>query len=116
MTRYPADDAVVLDIGGDVGALVLYTDEGLLGAELDVTSGGRATHTSIRRRRVGGREVICGVYPQLRAGRYTVWGVDGEEIGTVDIEGGRVCELQTSSRRAASSAASAPATATPAAT
>lgn len=56
---------LVLDIGGDVGALVLYADESYLGAEIDLTPAGTPrnhhVHTVIRRR-APAREVVAGVW------------------------------------------------------
>jgi hypothetical protein len=89
-------ESLVLDIGGDVGALVLYAKESLLGTEIDVTPTGQARshhiHTMIRRRRSVDHDFVAGVFPELRQGEYTVWGVDGEPLATVRIFGGRVTE------------------------
>ncbi len=91
-------ESLVLDIGGEVGALVLYADEACLGLEIDVTPVGQPrshhTHTMIRRRRAVDREFVAGVYPELRAGAYTVWGIDGEELAELRIAGGRVTEFE----------------------
>src|SRR5271170_3391997 len=58
-------DALVLDIGEDIGALILYAEEGCLGQEIDLTPIGAPRshhmHTMIRRRRGVGREFIVGV-------------------------------------------------------
>jgi hypothetical protein len=90
-------EALVLDIGGEVGALVLYAEEACLGLEIDVTPAGAPRshhmHTMIRRRRAADREFIAGVYPELVEGTYTVWGMDGLPLGEVDIAGGRVSEF-----------------------
>jgi hypothetical protein len=87
---------LVLDIGGDVGALVLYADESYLGAEIDLTTAGMPrnhhVHTVIRRRRAPAREFVAGVYPELAAGVYTVWDLEGEALGDITITGGRVTE------------------------
>lgn len=102
--RSGPDDALVLDIGGDIGALVLYADECLIGREIDLTPASehvQGVHTAIRRRRANGADVVCGVYPQLLAGRYTVCGVAGSPIGTVVIEGGRVTEVDAADCRSA---------------
>jgi hypothetical protein len=70
-TAGPAD-ALVLDIGGSVGALVLYADPSCLGIEIDLTPVGAPRshhmHTMIRRRRAVDREFIAGVYPELLEG------------------------------------------------
>ena len=89
-------EALVLDIGGDIGALVLYADEACLGQEIDLSPAGMSrshhTHTMIRRRRAVNRQFIAGVYPELRAGSYTIWGLDGEALADVTITGGSVTE------------------------
>lgn len=92
-------EALVLDIGDDIGALVLYADESCLGMEIDLTPIGAPRshhlHTMIRRRRAVDREFIAGVYPELVEGVYTVWGIDGLPLGQVTIEGGRVSEFRS---------------------
>jgi hypothetical protein len=91
-------DALVLDIGGDVGALILFADESCLGQEVDVTPAGAPRshhmHTMIRRRRATGKDFIAGVYPELREGLYTIWGIGhGGPLGEVAIVGGQVSEF-----------------------
>ena len=99
-------DALVLDIGGNVGALVLYSDEACLGLEIDLTPAGAPRshhmHTMIRRRRAVDREFIAGVYPELVEGTYTVWGVDDRPLGEVTIVGGQVSEFDSGSCRSPS--------------
>jgi hypothetical protein len=91
-------DALVLDIGDGVGALVLYATEASLGHEIDVTPIGMPRshhmHTLIRRRRANNRDIFAGVYPELSEGRYTIWGLgDSGPIGDVAILGGKVAEF-----------------------
>ncbi len=92
-------EALVLDIGDDIGALVLYADESCLGLEIDLTPVGAPRshhiHTMIRRRRAVDREFIAGVYPELVEGTYTVWGIDGLPLGVVTIKGGTVGEFRS---------------------
>jgi hypothetical protein len=91
-------EALVLDIGGSVGAVILYADEACLGQEIDLTPAGSPRthhlHTLIRRRRALDRELIAGVYAEVEAGDYTVWGLDGEPLGVVVVAGGQVTEFQ----------------------
>jgi hypothetical protein len=91
-------EALLLDIGGDTGALVLYADEACLGQEIDLTPVGQPRshhmHTMIRRRRAVAQEFTAGVYAELRAGSYTVWGLDGEPLGETTITGGEVSEFR----------------------
>ncbi|MBF6557095.1 MAG: hypothetical protein IVW52_13185 [Acidimicrobiales bacterium] len=90
-------ESLVLDIGDDIGALILYADESCLGREIDVTPVGHPhshqIHTMIRRRRSVDSEFIAGVYPELRQGTYTVWGLDEGALAEVTIGGGRITEL-----------------------
>jgi hypothetical protein len=101
-TEGPAE-ALVLDIGGNVGALVLYAEEACLGLEIDLTPEGAPRshhmHTMIRRRRAVDREFIAGVYPELDEGTYTVWGIDDRPLGEVTIVGGRVSEFHSGNCR-----------------
>jgi hypothetical protein len=90
-------ESLILDIGGDVGALVLYADASCLGQEIDITRAGlprsHHTHTMIRRRRSLDKELVAGVYPELESGTYTVWGLDGNALAEVVIDGGQVTEF-----------------------
>jgi hypothetical protein len=99
-------DALVLDIGGSVGALVLYSDETCLGLEIDLTPAGAPRshhmHTMIRRRRAVDREFIAGVYPELVEGVYTVWGIDDRPLGEVSVVGGQVSEFHSGNCRSPS--------------
>jgi len=86
-----------VDIGGDFGALVVYTGEHLLGEEVEIASVGLSpryeTHTVIRRRRTDTTELMVGVYPDVPAGRYIVWDAAHETAAEVVVEAGRVSEL-----------------------
>src|SRR5579859_5047233 len=75
-TRHHTEQ-VVLDIGGDVGALVLYTPPEFHGREIEVSPIGddtRRVHTAALERSAGGRTMFAAVYPELRAGTYHIWG------------------------------------------
>jgi|SRR5579864_4640375 len=66
-------ETVVLDIGEDVGALVLYTPATLHGAEIEVSPmGGNAprVHSAVLERSVQGRVLYAATYPELAAGDY----------------------------------------------
>jgi hypothetical protein len=91
-------EALVLDIGGDIGALIVFTDETCLGKEIDLTPAGvprsHHVHTMVRRRRAVARDVVAGVYPHVPQGIYTVWGLEGTgPLGRVAVAGGRVSEF-----------------------
>ena len=87
----------MLNIGGDIGALILYTDEALEGLEIDVSLLDEPTyrpHTEILRRVVGGRTFWAGVYSELKQGDYRLWydAADDRPLAFT-IAGGAVTEL-----------------------
>jgi hypothetical protein len=80
---------VVLDIGGDVGALMLRTPLSMEGSEIDLTPDDEflpRTHSAVRERNVGSERTYAAVYPNLKAGMYTVEG----SMQRVSIVGGTV--------------------------
>jgi len=88
--------SVVLDIGDDVGALVLYTPPAHAGREVEVSPAGdqgRRIHTGVLLRRVGSRTFYAAVYPALRAGVWRIWTDDPSVPDRVIIDGGAVTEL-----------------------
>jgi len=83
---------VVLDIGGDVGALVLHVPPALDGHEIDLDPEDVTlphTHSAVRERRLTGGSSYAAVYPSLKAGSYTVEG----SAQRIDIIGGQVTEV-----------------------
>jgi hypothetical protein len=75
---------VVLDIGGDVGALVVVAPTALVGAEVEVAPAGSRQghhpHAAVVRRPVRGGELPSLVFAELTAGRYEL-----TEKGTTDV-------------------------------
>ncbi|HKC73628.1 MAG TPA: hypothetical protein VKF37_05435 [Chloroflexota bacterium] len=68
--------SIVLDIGQDIGALIVYTSPALRGREIEVSPTGNAarrTHTEVLERTVVGRTVWAAVFPALAAGDYSLW-------------------------------------------
>ena len=85
---------MVLDIGDDRGALVVYLDRRRIGTELHVRRHGDAatTHTGVWERRLGRSTPVAAVFPSLTAGTYTIVGDDGGGWATVVIGDGAVTE------------------------
>jgi hypothetical protein len=86
----------VLDIGGNIGALILYTDEQRDREEIDIVNllhPDRGTHSQVHRRTANGRTIWAAVYPQLSAGTYRLRRADTAADDVVTIEGGRITEL-----------------------
>jgi hypothetical protein len=90
--------AVLLDIGGDIGALVVEMPAEMVDVEIEIrpTEGGAAApghhpHVAVVARRVGTGTVPSLVYPELRTGSYELYekGSDRVEM-TAHVEGGSV--------------------------
>ena len=84
---------VVLELGADVGALVLYTPAELDGREIEISrdeAGARRTHSQVRPRHMTTRTRYAAVYPDLAAGPYTIWADEQNPAGRVVITGGLV--------------------------
>jgi hypothetical protein len=89
------EGATVLDIGADVGALVLYASADLVGAEIEISpvgEPGRRKHVAVHTRHFPGGTAHAAVYPDLPTGSYELWAADGSVALTVAIEGGTVAE------------------------
>jgi len=87
---------VVLDIGGDVGALVVHTSAQLDGAEIELARRGESrafVHTEVRERRLPEETVYAGVFPAVATGEYTLLGLAGRPDHEVTISSGRVTEV-----------------------
>lgn len=90
---------VVVDIGGDVGALVLHTEAELNGVEIEISpvgEDGDRQHVAVLPRAFGGRTAHAAVYPALAAGSYRLWQRDGLPTEVIAITGGRVSEVSWS--------------------
>jgi hypothetical protein len=112
--------AVVLDIGGDVGALIVSAPEALLGAEIEICPAGRRSgppdeggdwwdgqwrhdhhhhhhghaawpHVAVLARPSPVGTEPAAVFPGLREGDYDLWlAPDGPTVLTVSVRGGAV--------------------------
>lgn len=86
---------IVLDIGQDVGALIVYTSPELRGREIEVSPKGNAahrTHTEVLERAFNGRIICAAVFASLAAGEYSLWR-DVLTDDDVTIVGGAVAEV-----------------------
>jgi hypothetical protein len=87
---------VVLDIGGNIGSLIIMTSAELAGAEIEISPVGHddvRTHIAIRERLAPGGTRWAGIFPGLQAGRYMVWDLTGKAASTVEVVGGQVSQL-----------------------
>jgi hypothetical protein len=88
---------VLLDIGGDVGALVISMPARLEGREVEVVRLGEdlavPTHVGVVARPTASGSRPTAVFPELEAGRYALRLLpDGRPELTVDVVGGLVVE------------------------
>ena len=103
----PRGGPVLVDIGGDVGALIVYLDDALEATELPIESlddPSLEMHTGVWRRPIGDRSVVVAVYPALLEGRYCI-NAPGTPSRELTVRGGAVTELDL--RRTSSGAPSA---------
>jgi len=96
--------SVVLNLGENIGALILEADASLLGAEieisradLDASDGGgdehahpHRTHSMVRERHTVPNPRYDAVYPDLEAGRYTIWRDADTPDAIITIVGGQI--------------------------
>jgi hypothetical protein len=70
---------VALDIGGDVGALIVHTGAELHGVEIEISPARddrRRSHKQVLERSIDGEPAFTAVFDGLPCGAYTLW-VDG---------------------------------------
>lgn len=84
--------SVILELGADVGALILYTPASLDGQEIEISRGGdrMRTHSRVRRRDIAGTTVYAAVYPHLPAGDYAIWRDNHSQAAAAAVTGGSV--------------------------
>lgn len=88
--------AVIADIGGDRGALVLRAPDAMAGAEIEVSRRGSdvRTHVAVLERRIGDERFFAAFYPSLPAGQYTIWKSDFRPACTATVVGGEVTTVE----------------------
>jgi hypothetical protein len=89
---------VVLGLGADTGALILYTGADLAGREIEISPadapGARRTHSCVRARHTAGSIQYAAVYPDLPAGPYTIWRDQTTPAAAVTVTGGHITICQ----------------------
>lgn len=95
--RHP--EQVVLDIGEDIGALIVHTDAGMVGVEVEISATGqddRRSHKDVLEREIDGRPAYTAVFDKIRQGTYTLWVDDVACERDVVVTGGAISELDWS--------------------
>ena len=90
--------SVLADIGGDVGAAILYVPARLAGLEIEIRPMGAdwdGTHTGVRERHVNGTVVWAAFFGSLAAGRYELRVREHPSRSTeLDVVGGEVAQAR----------------------
>jgi hypothetical protein len=90
------EGSVLMEVGGDIGGLVVYTPDGLAGLEIEIARRGDDrpfVHTEVRERQLPDGSIYAGVFPAVPAGEYTLIPVAALPALDVRVEGGHVAEL-----------------------
>ncbi len=99
----PHPEHVVLDIGGDMGALIVYTDPALHGVEIEISPAGddaRRSHKEVLERRAGAAPAFAAVFDRLADGAYTLWVAGTPRERAVRVRGGSIAEVDWRAREA----------------
>jgi hypothetical protein len=85
----------VLDIGGDIGAMIVTLHPEAAGSELHLRSHEASirVHTGVWRRGFGERVSTTAVFAELREGRYWVLDASGADLRQVEIRGGMLTSI-----------------------
>lgn len=92
--RHP--EFVVLEIGDDVGALILRTDPEMHGMEIEISAAGEdgfRSHKEVLERSINGEPAFTAVFDGLPGGAYTLWAADREPFRGVTVSGGGITQL-----------------------
>ena len=87
---------VVLEIGEDVGALIVHADHDLHGLEIEISPADddeHRSHKEVLERDAGGKPAYTAVFDQLPAGTYTLWSEAVPRLRGVLVPGGQIVEL-----------------------
>jgi hypothetical protein len=89
-------DSLVLDIGADIGALIIHTGPDLGEVEIEISPGHDPTtprsHNVVHARHNRHGTAHAAVFPSVRAGDYTIWHPDGGAKARVTVQGGQITE------------------------
>jgi hypothetical protein len=91
------EGTVVLDVGGLVGAAVIYTDPKLNGQEIEIAEEGtpwQGVHTGIRQRELRDEVIFAAVFGSIAAGDYQlrIKGVADGPVVSIRVPAGGVFE------------------------
>jgi hypothetical protein len=92
----PHPEPVVLDIGGDIGALVVYSDAEYVDTPVEVSPSGsddERFHQHVLERPMPDGTSYAAVFDKISEGRYTLWFHGEPRERDFEITGGAVAEV-----------------------
>jgi hypothetical protein len=96
-TAPASNDNLLLDIGGDTGALIIHAAADRDQAEIEISPAGDGTarsHNIVRRRESAGGAKYAAVFPAVPEGDYVIWRDADTPAGTVTVRGGTVASFR----------------------
>lgn len=93
----PHPEFVVLEIGPDLGALIVHTDANMHGVEIEISPSAddaQRSHKQVLERSVAGRPAFTAVFDQLAAGTYTLWTDGVARVRGVKVTSERIAKLR----------------------
>ncbi|HEU5475060.1 MAG TPA: hypothetical protein VFV67_30825 [Actinophytocola sp.] len=86
--------SILLDIGGDMGALIIHArpEQNELEIEISPGTGGARTHNQVHARQNWSGTSYSAVFPSVAAGEYVIWRDAGTPETSVTIRGGEITE------------------------
>ena len=88
---------VVLEIGDELGALIIHTTAEMHGVEIEISpsyADHQRSHKEVLERSVSGRPAFTAVFDGLSQGRYTLWTDGVARVRNVAVSGGEIAELR----------------------
>jgi hypothetical protein len=99
--RHP--EFVILEIGQDLGALIVRTPASMHGLEIEISPEGdddHRSHKQVLERTGGGESAYTAVFDQLACGTYTLWKDGVARVRGAEVGPGCVSELDWPRRTA----------------
>src|SRR4051812_30614616 len=91
----PHEEAVVLELGEELGALIVYADPALLHQEIEISHEGAdddRSHKDVLERVVGGRSFFTAVFDKVPDGADTLWHRDIAIARGQGVVGGEIAQ------------------------
>ncbi len=92
----PHPEPVVLDIGGRIGALIVYADAALIDTPVEVSPAGSDAnkfHQHVLERPMPGGTTYAAVFDKVAEGRYTLWLHGEPRARDIEITGAEVAQV-----------------------